>query len=148
MYIHNKSLINKSIPDITKPFLRTSVEQIYPLFVFLHVLVFIVGVLGNVAMLVYIVKKRLYRSATYLYLCNLSVSDTFSLVAVMPFTLTNLMLQNWIFGYYFCYVLPMLHSLPIHVSVLTYLMLATDRCRNIVYPMKSRLPPGMLDCCV
>ena len=38
-----------------------------------------------------------------------------------------------------CYFLPMLHSFPIHASMLTFLMIAVDRYRLIVHPMKPRV---------
>ena len=47
--------------------------------------------------------------------------------------------ENWIWGSFMCYFLPMLHSFPIHASMLTFLMIAVDRYRLIVHPMKPRV---------
>ena len=145
MYLENTSLIpNNSVPDLRKPLIKSSLENIYPLFIFLHTLVLISGITGNATMLVYIIKRNLYQKATFLYLINLCLANIFIVLIVMPFTLAHLMVQNWIFPGAFCYLLPMLHSLVILASMFTYLTIATDRCRHIVYPMKTKIHPGML----
>ncbi len=119
---------NKSLDtDLTEPFMRPSLRYIYPLFILLYTCVSLVGLVGNIAMLFIIFKRGLYRKATYLYLANIALSDLLKAAVISPITLANLLIQNFIFGSFMCYFLPMMHSFPIHASMLSYTMLAVDR---------------------
>jgi hypothetical protein len=87
----------------------------------------VVGVIGNAAIVIYTVTHGLYRNHTFFFIANLALSDFLKADGFFPITLANLLLQNVIFGSFMCYVLPMMHSFPIHASMLTYIMLAADR---------------------
>ncbi|XP_050397988.1 neuropeptide Y receptor type 1-like isoform X2 [Patella vulgata] len=143
--ILNWLINNNSTPgvDFTQPFVRRSLQYVYPLFMFIHAVVVLVGVIGNVGMLVVIVKRRLYHDQTYFLMCNMALSDLIKCIFVLPITLANLLIQNWLFGSFMCFFLPMMQCFPFHASMLTYLMIAIDRYRLIVHPFKSRLPAGL-----
>ena len=113
--------------DLTKPFLRPSLKYIYPLFIFLHACASLVGVAGNAAILVFIARRRLYRNPMFFFLANLALCDLLKAAIVSPITLSNLLLENFIFGSFMCFFLPMMHSFPTHVTMLTYTMVAVDR---------------------
>ncbi len=104
---------------------------------------FVAGLAGNFTMLIVIMKRRLWRDHTCFFLGNLALSDILKSGIVLPITLANLLIQNWIFGSFLCFFLPMMHSFPIHASMLNYMMIAVDRYRYIVHPMKSRVPAGL-----
>ena len=129
--------------DYNRVMLNPSMRYVFPLFVFLHALVVLLGSGGNMGLLVVIGKRRLFRDPTYLFLANLAVSDFIKAALVLPLTLANLLLQGWVFGSFLCYALSMLQTFPIHASMLTYVLLAADRYRLVVHPMKSRLPAGL-----
>ena len=112
---------------LTDPYIRNSLKYVYPLFIFLHACVSVVGIAGNSAIIVIIIRRGLYRNPTFFFIANLALSDLVKAAIVAPITLTNLLLQNFIFGSFMCYFLPMMHSIPIHASMLTYTMLAVDR---------------------
>ncbi|XP_014665182.1 PREDICTED: prolactin-releasing peptide receptor-like, partial [Priapulus caudatus] len=133
---HNETI------DPTKPILRISLRYVYPLFIFVYSLVCLVGTTGNVLILYTIMKKRL-RDPTYLLLGNMAVSDITKCVAVLPISLANLLIKNWIYGSFMCFFLPMLQYFPVHVSMLTYLTIAIERYRLILHPIKSRVPAGL-----
>ncbi|XP_024081274.1 neuropeptide Y receptor type 2 [Cimex lectularius] len=126
--------------DLSKPHLRTSVKTIYPLFVFLYALLVTTGVVANLAMIFSIIKDKLYRDQTYCYLINMAIANIVEGVFVLPISLTILLVQNWIFGSFLCYFLPMLQDIPLHVSTLTLLLIAWDRHRFLKDPMKPRIP--------
>ncbi|KAK0070334.1 neuropeptide Y receptor type 5, partial [Biomphalaria pfeifferi] len=129
--------------DFKEPFIKPSLRYVYPFFLFLHALVGLIGIAGNTAMLVVITKHRLYQDQTYFLMTNLAFADLIKCMIVLPITLANLLLQNWLFGSFLCFFLPMLQWFPAHASMLTFLMIAIDRYRIIVHPFKSRLPAGL-----
>ncbi|ESO96308.1 hypothetical protein LOTGIDRAFT_174874 [Lottia gigantea] len=129
--------------DFTQPYVRRSLRYVYPLFMFLHAVVGIVGIVGNLGMLVVIVKRRLYHDQTYFLMTNMALSDLIKCIFVLPITLANLLIQNWLFGSFMCFFLPMIQCFPVHASMLTFVMIAIDRYRLIVHPFKSRLPAGL-----
>jgi hypothetical protein len=101
-------LRNDSGLDFSKPHLRPSVARVFPLFVFLYALVVAVGTISNLAVIWTVVKHRLYRNPTYGYIINLAIADIIKCVLVLPISLTILLVQNWIFGSFLCFFLPML----------------------------------------
>ena len=129
--------------DPRKPIIRTALRYVYPLFILIHAIVVLVGTVGNFGMMVVVTRRRLYHDPMYFFLGNLALSDFIKAALVLPLTLSHLLMQNWIFGSFLCYFLPMLHSFPIHASILTYMMIAVDRYRSIVHPMRSRVPAGL-----
>ncbi|XP_069688813.1 prolactin-releasing peptide receptor [Periplaneta americana] len=131
---------NDSGTDFSKPHLRPSVVRVYPLFVFLYALIVLVGTVSNLAVICTIVKNRLYRDPTYGYIINLSIADIVKCVLVLPISLTILLVQNWIFGSFLCFFLPMLQDIPLHVSMLSFLLIAVDRYRLMLDPTKPRMP--------
>jgi hypothetical protein len=131
---------NRTLENFRTPYIKTTLLYVWPLFVVLHALVGLGGVCGNAAMLTVIVRRRLYRCSTFFFLGHLAFSDLFKAAVVLPITVATMMMGNWIFGSFLCYFLPMMHSFPIHASMLTYMLMAIDRYRLILYPMKSRIP--------
>jgi hypothetical protein len=101
-------LRNDSGVDFSKPYLRLSVTHVFPLFAFLYALVVVVGAVSNVAVSWTVVKHRLSTDPTYGYIVNLATADIIKCVLVLPVSLTILLVQNWIFGSFLCYFLPML----------------------------------------
>lgn len=134
---------NDTSIDFTQPFIRRSLKFVYPIFMFLYAVVGLIGMIGNISMLVVMGKRRLYQDPTYLFLGNLAFSDLIKCVFALPISLANLLVQNWVFGSFMCFFLPMIQFFPIHASMLTFLMIAIDRFRRIVNPFKSRPPAGL-----
>ena len=121
---------------------KSSLRQIYVLFIFLNSLVTIIGTGTNIVMLGYIIRKRLYKNSTFLFLANIAFSDILKALIVLPLTVAHLMLDGWIFGRFMCYFLPMMHSFPIHATMISYVLIGVDRYRLVMHPMKRRLPAG------
>jgi hypothetical protein len=101
---------------------------VFTLFVFLYALVVVVGAVSNVAVIWTVVKYRLYKNPTYGYIINLATADiikcvlvlpvsltvllvlpvSLTVLLVLPVSLTVLLVQNWIFGSFLFFFLPML----------------------------------------
>lgn len=129
--------------DFTQPYIKKSLTYVYPIFMFLYAVVGLVGLVGNISMLILMCKRRLYNNPTFFFLGNIAFSDLIKCVFVLPISLANMLVQNWVFGSFLCFFLPMIQFFPIHASMLTFLMIAIDRYRLIVNPFKSRVPAGL-----
>ncbi|XP_060578535.1 prolactin-releasing peptide receptor-like [Ruditapes philippinarum] len=129
--------------DFTQPYIRKSLKYVYPIFMFLYAVVGLVGLVGNIAMVIVMGKRRLYQDPTFFFLGNIAFSDLIKCVFVLPISLANMLVQNWIFGSFLCFFLPMIQFFPIHASMLTFLFIAIDRYRVIVNPFKARAPAGL-----
>ena len=126
--LHWLETVNKSSrEDFTKPFVRPSLRYVYPLFVLLYGTVGALGVCGNVAVVAVTVRRRLLHDHTSLLLTNVALSNLVTCLCSLPATLANLLIQNWLFGSFLCFFLPMLQTCPVYVSFLTFLIIAIDR---------------------
>ncbi|XP_042232386.1 neuropeptide Y receptor type 1-like [Homarus americanus] len=139
--IHNLQNLPNETVDFSQPHLRQSLLGIYPLFLALYGSLAVAGTAMNVAMVSYIVRRRLYRDPTSAYLMNLGVCNVMMSVVLLPLSLTVLLLQNWTFGSFLCYFIPMLQDAPLHATMGTLVMVALDRYRLVSWPHKPRLPP-------
>ncbi|RZF45146.1 hypothetical protein LSTR_LSTR015720 [Laodelphax striatellus] len=94
--------------DYSRPHLRPSVARIYPAFVALYALLVIGGATANLALVFSVFRDRLYKDQTCVYLVNLALADLVKCMFVLPISLTVLLVQNWVFGSFLCYFLPMI----------------------------------------
>ncbi|GAV06977.1 hypothetical protein RvY_16881-2 [Ramazzottius varieornatus] len=121
--------------------LRPSLATIYPMFIVLNGIVFLFAIPINSFLLIKTLTTFETRNSRVLqFLVNAALCDLFKLIFVMPITLANLLLQNFVFGSFLCYVLPMLQVFPIHVSIFNYAGLTYDRYQGIRYPDKRNVP--------
>ncbi|KAK7109093.1 hypothetical protein V1264_013199 [Littorina saxatilis] len=113
--------------SFTEPFVRPSLNYVYPLFVLLFATVGVIGVAGNAAMVFVITRRRLFHDQTFFLMGNLALSNIIKCIFAMPITVANLLIQNWLFGSFICFFLPMLQTFPVYASFLTFLVIAIDR---------------------
>ncbi|XP_050080399.1 uncharacterized protein LOC126568038 [Anopheles maculipalpis] len=132
--------------DYSAPSLKPVVAQIYPLFILLYAIPTALGLTLNVMIIVYISKYKLYRDVTHAFLVNLAVCHCVQSAFVLPITLMVIMIQNWVFGQFMCFFLPLLQDIPLHVAMLSHLLIAWDRKRWLTDPLKVRLPAFVCSC--
>ncbi|XP_013406746.2 neuropeptide Y receptor type 2 [Lingula anatina] len=142
-WLNERDIPNNSDIDWTTPHIKKSMQDVYPVFLFLFVLVGLSGLLGNLTIIAVVIKRGMYKDPLFFLLGNAALSDILKCLFVLPISVSNLTLQDWIFGSFLCYFLPMMQSYPNHASMLTYVVIAIDRYRKVVYPMKSRVPAGL-----
>ncbi|XP_043483621.1 prolactin-releasing peptide receptor isoform X2 [Leptopilina heterotoma] len=126
--------------DFSKPYLRPIFFKIYPLIIFIYAILIISGIIVNLTMLYHILKFKLYKDPTHAYLINMIISDIIKCLFSLPLSLAVILIDNWIFGKFLCYFLPMLQDFPFHISMMTYLLIAVDRLKVISEPGKPRIP--------
>lgn len=120
--IHNLQSFPNETVNFAEPQLRKSLANIYPLFLVLYSLLVVFGTVGNVAMIAYILRRRLYRDPTCAFIMNIGVCNVIMSVLLLPLSLAILLIQNWIFGSFLCYFVPMLQVRCRRCSSLMVLM--------------------------
>ena len=100
-------------------------------------LIFIVGVTGNMLVILTVTSKRM-RSVRNLLIGNLAITDLITLTVCLPLTVTRLF-ASWPFGQFICsYVFP-LTDVVVSVSIWTICVTTFDRFRAIVYPFAQKM---------
>ena len=94
--------------DFAKPHLRKSVATVYPLFVVLYSCLVVFGSALNTCMIVHIIRKRLHHDPSCAYIMNIGFCNIVICILVLPISLAILLIQNWIFGSFLCYFVPMI----------------------------------------
>ncbi|XP_062539182.1 neuropeptide Y receptor type 2-like [Armigeres subalbatus] len=132
--------------DYSSPVLKPVVARIYPVFILLYFIPAALGIASNVLVVMYISKYKLYREATQAFMVNLAVCHIVQCAFVLPITLMVMLIQNWIFGQFLCFFLPLLQDIPLHVAMISHLLIAWDRKRWLTDPLKARLPAFVCSC--
>ncbi|XP_034237925.1 neuropeptide SIFamide receptor-like, partial [Thrips palmi] len=106
-----------------------------------YLAVFIIGVLGNVCVVMVVASFPRMRSTTNLFIANLAIADLLVNVLCLPFTLVSNVLQAWVLGAAICKTLPFLQGVSVSASINTLVCISVERCLAICYPMRCQLSP-------
>ncbi|XP_044517878.1 neuropeptide Y receptor type 6-like [Gracilinanus agilis] len=100
-----------------------------------YVIVIIVGLFGNLSLIIIIIKKqRKDKNVTNLLIANLSLSDILMCVMCIPFTVIYTLMDYWIFGDTMCKLTSYAQSVSITVSIFSLVLIAIERYQLIVNP--------------
>ncbi|TKR80012.1 hypothetical protein L596_014150 [Steinernema carpocapsae] len=103
----------------------------------LYASITVIGVLGNICVLITIFAvQRLHDTTNYL-IANLALADLLFVVLCVPFTAYSYM-RSWPFSKLFCVFSIHLQYICAYASVWTLVLLALDRFMAVVYPVKSQ----------
>lgn len=90
------------------PVLITSIKNVYWIFLIQYAMLAMMGIAMNVIIIAYIVYHRLYKDVTHAFIVNLAFCHFIQCAVVLPISLMVMLIQNWIFGQFLCFFLPML----------------------------------------
>ncbi|KAJ7312014.1 hypothetical protein JRQ81_006343 [Phrynocephalus forsythii] len=103
--------------------------------------IFLLGMVGNTLVLVVLGRLRPggrpSRSATNIFILNLSVADFSFLVFCVPFQATIYSLPEWVFGAFFCKWVHYLAMATMLVSIFTLVAMSVDRYIAVVHAKRS-----------
>ncbi|XP_065361931.1 neuropeptide F receptor isoform X2 [Calliphora vicina] len=101
----------------------------------------VVGSVGNILVVLAVVRKPMMRTARNLFILNLAISDLLLCLVTMPLTLMEILSKYWPFGScaVLCKMIAMLQALSIFVSTISITAIAFDRYQVIVYPTRDNL---------
>uniref|UniRef100_W5MMS3 Neuropeptide Y receptor type 1 n=1 Tax=Lepisosteus oculatus TaxID=7918 RepID=W5MMS3_LEPOC len=94
----------------------------------------LLGVSGNLALIVVITKQKEMHNVTNILIANLSVSDLLMAVMCLPFTFVYTFMDHWIFGEAMCKLNSMVQCFSISVSIFSLVLIAVERHQLILNP--------------
>ncbi|KAJ6638993.1 Neuropeptide Y receptor type 2 [Pseudolycoriella hygida] len=137
---------NLSAREISDPIIKPALQQFYIVFIVQYAILVVGGIVSNVYIIYYIVRYKLYTDVTHAFMMNLSICHCIESAFVLPMTLMVIIVQNWVYGQFMCFFLPLLQDIPLHVVLITHLLIAWDRMRWLGDPLKARLPSFVCSC--
>ncbi|CAF3324952.1 unnamed protein product [Rotaria socialis] len=117
---------------------NTSVLFSFTLF-FAYAIIFLVGLIGNIFVIIVIIKFRRMRTLTNRFLLNLAISDLLATLICIPPNAYHHYDKRWIFGEFFCRFVPFIQGTSVAVSIFTLMAVSVDRFIAIHKPIHSKL---------
>ncbi|XP_068897681.1 neuropeptide F receptor [Tenebrio molitor] len=101
----------------------------------------VLGALGNILVIVAVIRKPAMRTPRNMFILNLAVSDLLLCTVVMPLTLMEIITKYFPLGnnVFICKIVGPLQATSIFVSTISITAIALDRYQVIVYPTKESL---------
>lgn len=127
---------SENITDL--PLLDEPEERVEAILVpILFAIIFLVGVIGNTALIYTVLRNKSMRNTPNIFVVSLSVGDLFLLLFSVPFASTYYTVTSWPFGNTVCKFNEFMQTLSLGVSVFTLTALSGDRFIAIVHPMSK-----------
>ncbi|XP_078374405.1 endothelin receptor type B-like [Oculina patagonica] len=130
--------------NITQPFScfsRTTVAKIGATFA--YCLIFAASLAGNSVIGIIVYKTKTLRKPINFLIVNMAMSDLLWSIFLIPHVLTMLYVDTWLIsgplGQALCKLLPFLQNVSPTVSIQTLVLIAVDRFRAVVLPLRSPL---------
>uniref|UniRef100_A0A8B9PDN4 Neuropeptide Y receptor type 5 n=1 Tax=Apteryx owenii TaxID=8824 RepID=A0A8B9PDN4_APTOW len=117
---------------------KSSVDDIQYFLIGLYTLISLAGFMGNLFILMALMKRK-QKTTINILIGNLAFSDILVVLFCSPFTLTSVLLDQWMFGTLMCHVMPFLQCASVLVSTLMLMSIAVVRYRMIKHPLSSNL---------
>ncbi|XP_044577944.1 neuropeptides capa receptor-like [Cotesia glomerata] len=120
-----------------------SLSVVVPITV-VYVIIFIMGIVGNILTCWVILRHQLMQSATNYYLFSLAISDLLLLVLGLPFELSVFWQQYpWELGWGLCKIRAYVSETSSYVSVLTIVAFSMERYLAICHPLHLYAMSGL-----
>ncbi|ESP05383.1 hypothetical protein LOTGIDRAFT_103326 [Lottia gigantea] len=145
MTIDNRTLYNTSAdqrnitayssPDFIHPF---SYLHIKIIFIILYGVVFTGCFIGNIGIILLIIKNKALRTRTNFFLANLAVADfCVGIFCVLP-NLSTFLSPAWVLGKVMCKLYYFVQGMSYTASILLLTVIAIERYIAIMHPLRSR----------
>ncbi|XP_061784142.1 endothelin receptor type B-like [Nerophis lumbriciformis] len=90
-------------------------------------LIFVVGIIGNSALLRIIYKNKCMRNGPNVLIGSLALGDLLYIVIAIPINVYKLIAKDWPFGVYLCKMMPFIQKASVGITVLSLCALSIDR---------------------
>uniref|UniRef100_A0A8C2A298 Chemerin chemokine-like receptor 1 n=1 Tax=Cyprinus carpio TaxID=7962 RepID=A0A8C2A298_CYPCA len=101
--------------------------------VIFNVIIFLLGITGNGAV-IWITGFKMKKSVNTTWYLSLALSD-FIFCATLPFTIDNIVKNNWIFGLFLCKFNAFVMTLNMYSSIFILVIISVDRCITVKFPV-------------
>lgn len=95
--------------------------------------IFLLGFCGN-ALVIWISGFKMKKTVNTTWYLSLAISD-FIFCVFLPFSITNMAMENWIFGYYMCKFVSAIMFLNMFSSIFLLVIISIDRCVSVMFPV-------------
>lgn len=99
---------NSTEREVNELILKPALSNVFVIFIAQYGILSICGIVLNIYIIYYIIRHKLYRDVTHAFMVNLCVCHFVQCAFVLPITLLLILTQNWIFGQFMCYFIPLL----------------------------------------
>ncbi|BFZ01718.1 hypothetical protein BsWGS_04756 [Bradybaena similaris] len=96
-------------------------------------------VVGNIMVLLVIIRHRGMRTRTNLFLLNLAITDLLVGLLVVPFSITTLIENRWVFGDALCALNGWINGFCLITSFHTLMYISIHKYFSIVHPLSNHL---------
>ncbi|XP_060712566.1 neuropeptide Y receptor Y8b [Hemiscyllium ocellatum] len=93
-----------------------------------------VGMIGNMCLVLVIMRQKEMRNVTNILIANLSCSDILITTLCLPVTVIYTMMDHWILGAALCKLTPFVQCTSVTVSILSLVLIALERHQLIINP--------------
>uniref|UniRef100_A0A8D0B8J9 Cholecystokinin receptor type A n=1 Tax=Salvator merianae TaxID=96440 RepID=A0A8D0B8J9_SALMN len=107
--------------------------------IILYSLIFLLSVLGNILVIIVLIRNKRMRTVTNIFLLSLAISDLMLCFFCMPFTLIPNLLEDFIFGSSVCKITSYFMGVSVSVSTFTLVAISLERYGAICKPLQSRV---------
>lgn len=131
---HNVSLANDSVQYVTCPSVQHPIGNVIA--IVLYLVVCVVGLFGNSLVIYVVLRFSKMQTVTNRYILNLAIADECFLIGI-PFLLTTMYLNEWIFGPFLCKLYMISTSITQFTSSIFLLIMSADRFIAVCHPISS-----------
>ncbi|XP_054629549.1 chemokine-like receptor 1 [Dunckerocampus dactyliophorus] len=96
-------------------------------------LIFVLGFCGN-AVVIWISGFKMKKTVNTTWYLSLAISD-FVFCTFLPFIITNMAMERWIFGLFLCKFASSVLFLNMFSSIFLLVIISADRCVSVVFPV-------------
>ena len=102
----------------------------------LYSVVFVIGLIGNILVVLVLMQYKRLRSMTSIYLLNLAISDLIFLFT-LPFWIDYKVKDDWVFGDAMCKLLSGFYFMGLYSEIFFIILLTINRYLAIVYSLSK-----------
>ncbi|XP_022607481.1 chemokine-like receptor 1 [Seriola dumerili] len=97
------------------------------------VVIFVLGFFGN-ALVIWISGFKMKKTINTTWYLSLAISD-FVFCAFLPFSITNMVMEDWVFGLFMCKFTSSVMFVNMFSSIFLLVIISVDRCISVMFPV-------------
>jgi hypothetical protein len=131
---YNNSTVNENFQFLSCSSIYNTTGKVIAMI--LYIIVCCVGLFGNTLVIYVVLKFSKMQTVTNRYILNLAIADESFLIGI-PFLLTTMYLNEWIFGSFLCKLYMVSTSITQFSSSIFLLIMSADRFIAVCHPISS-----------
>lgn len=138
IYDYDTQWITQDVLDEVRRTFMTYDQLPIIILIILYSVTFLLGLIGNLMVIIVFARNRKMRTVTHSFLVNLAVCDLMVVCMCMPFSVAFEIYANWIYGNAMCKIVNFSQGLAVSSSIMTLAVISAERFYAIRRPLKAR----------